>query len=83
MGLLMLMGDSGFNVRSELFGAGEQGAWYDPSDFSTMWQDSGKTTPVTAAGDPVGYISDKSGRGNHAFQTTSASRPTLARIPPI
>jgi len=81
MGLLMLMGDSGFNVRSELFGAGEQGAWYDPSDFSTMWQDSGKTTPVTAAGDPVGYISDKSGRGNHAFQTTSASRPTLARIP--
>lgn len=77
MGLLMLMGDSGFNVRSELFGAGEQGAWYDPSDFSTMWQDSGKTTPVTAAGDPVGYIADKSGRGNDAYQTTSGQRPTL------
>lgn len=77
MGLLMLMGDSGFNVRSELFGAGEVGAWYDPSDFSTMWQDSGKTTPVTAAGDPVGYIADKSGRGNDARQTTSGQRPTL------
>lgn len=77
MGLLMLMGDSGFNVRSELFGAGEQGAWYDPSDFSTMWQDSGKTTPVTAAGDPVGYIADKSGMGNDARQTTSGQRPTL------
>jgi hypothetical protein len=63
MGLLMLMGDSGFNVRSELFGAGEQGAWYDPSDFSTMWQDAAGDTPVTASGDPVGLILDKSRSG--------------------
>ena len=80
MGLLLLQGSAALNPR-ELFASGEQGLWLDPSDFSTMWQDSAKTTPVTAAGDPVGYISDKSGRGNHAFQTTSASRPTLARIP--
>jgi len=44
----------------DLFAAGEQGAWYDPSDFSTMFQDSAGTTPVTADGQPVGLILDKS-----------------------
>ena len=63
-------------VRS-LFAAGEQGAWYDPSDFSTMFQDSAGTTPVTAIEQPVGLILDKSGRGNHAFQPTTTSRPIL------
>ncbi len=43
-----------------LFALGEQGAWYDPSDFSTMFQDSTGTTPVTAVGQPVGLILDKS-----------------------
>jgi len=63
-------------IRS-LFSAGEQGILLDPSDFSTLFQDSAGTTPVTAVGQPVGKILDKSGRGNHASQTTSASRPTL------
>jgi hypothetical protein len=61
-----------------LFSAGEQGAWYDPSDFSTMFQDSAGTTPVTAVEQPVGLIRDKSGRGNHASQATSTSRPVLS-----
>lgn len=43
-----------------LFAAGEQGVWYDPSDFSTMFQDSAGTTPVTAVEQPVGLILDKS-----------------------
>jgi hypothetical protein len=60
-----------------LFAAGEQGAWYDPSDFATMFQDSAGTTPVTAVEQPVGLILDKSGRGNHAIQATAASRPVL------
>lgn len=64
-----------------LFSAGEQGAWYDPSDFSTMFQDSAGATPVTAAGQQVGLLLDKSGRGNHATQATSAQRPTLGRNP--
>jgi hypothetical protein len=61
-----------------LFSAGEQGAWYDPSDFTTMFQDSAGTTPVTAVEQPVGRILDKSGRGNTASQATSASRPVLS-----
>jgi len=43
-----------------LFSAGEVGAWYDPSDFSTMFQDSTGVTPVTAVEQPVGLILDKS-----------------------
>ena len=43
-----------------LFAASEVGVWYDPSDFSTMYQDSAGTTPVTAVGQPVGLILDKS-----------------------
>ena len=66
----------GFNPRS-LFASGEQGIWLDPSDFSTLFQDAAGTTPVTALGQPVGKILDKSGRGNHATQSTAASRPTL------
>jgi hypothetical protein len=60
-----------------LFASGAQGAWYDPSDFSTMFQDSAGTTPVTAVGQPVGKILDKSGRNNHATQPTAGSRPVL------
>lgn len=47
-------------VIKALFAAGEQGAWYDPSDFSTMFQDGAGTTPVTAVGQSVGLILDKS-----------------------
>lgn len=67
-------GAVGFSPLS-LFASGEQGVWYDPSDLSTMFQDSAGTTPVTADGQPVGKILDKSGRGNHASQATAAARP--------
>jgi hypothetical protein len=43
-----------------LFAQGEQGAWYDPSDFSTLYQDNFGTTPVTATGQTVGLMLDKS-----------------------
>jgi hypothetical protein len=61
-----------------LFFAGEQGVWYDPSDLSTLFQDAAGTTPVTAVEQPVGRMLDKSGRGNHATQSTAASRPVLS-----
>lgn len=56
------------------------GAWYDPSDLSTMFQDAAGTTPVTAAGQPVGLILDKSGNGYHASQATSTARPVLEDV---
>ena len=62
---------------AELFANGAQGVWYDPSDFSTLFQDSAGATPVTAVEQPVGLILDKSGRGNHASQATATRRPVL------
>ena len=70
------MKKAGFTPRS-LFSASEPGAWYDPSDMSTLFQDSAGTVPVTAVEQPVGLILDKSGRGNHATQATATSRPVL------
>jgi len=61
-----------------LFATGQQGAWYDPSDFSTLFQDSAGVTPVTAVEQPVGLMRDKSGRNNHASQITAASRPVVS-----
>lgn len=70
-------GMMGFSVPM-LFAAGEQGVWYDPSDLSTLFQDSAGTVPVTAVEQPVGKMLDKSGRGNHATQATSIKRPVLS-----
>lgn len=47
-------------IRNVLFAAGEQGVWYDPSDLTTLFQDSAGTQPVTAVEQPVGLMLDKS-----------------------
>lgn len=60
-----------------LFSAGEQGLWLDPSDLSTLFQDTAGTIPVTAAGQQIALMLDKSGRGNHFVQPTALARPTL------
>lgn len=59
-----------------LFSVGEQGAWFDPSDITTLFQDDAGTVPVTADGQTVGMMRDKSGNGHHALQATAGSRPT-------
>jgi hypothetical protein len=64
----------GFSPAS-LFSSGEAGAWYDPSDLSTLFEEDG-TTPASVDG-PVGKILDKSGNGNHLLQTTETKCPTL------
>ena len=65
----------------DLFANNEQGFFYDPNDLSTMFQDAAETVPVTAVGQPVGLIRDKSGRNNHAYQTRSPARPILQDAP--
>ena len=54
------IGGGGSFSPLSLFASGEQGAWYDPSDLSTMFQDTAGTTPVTATGQTVGLLLDKS-----------------------
>jgi hypothetical protein len=48
--------------------------WLDASDLTTLWQDSGRTTPVAANSDPVGAWDDKSGNARHFTQATSSKR---------
>lgn len=61
----------------DLFTGGAQGAWYDPSDYTTLFQDSAGATPVTAVEQSVRLMRDKSGNGNHATAPSDASRPVL------
>ena len=63
---------------ADLFASGEQGVWYDPSDLSTLFQDTDGTIPVTGVEQPVGLMLDKSGRGNHASQATTTARPVVS-----
>lgn len=60
---------------ADLFALGEDGGWYDPSDLSTLWQDTAATTPVTTSGQSVARIDDKSGNGHHLIQSVSGDRP--------
>lgn len=76
----LLSGTRTFSPAS-LFAASEPGVWYDPSDLTTMFQDTAGTTPVTTPGQTVARINDKSGRGNNATQATTASRPTYGIVP--
>lgn len=81
--MLLLRGSNAFGNSSAsaftpatLFASAEEGAWYDPSDLSTVWQDSAGTV-AGAVDSPVGKIDDKSGNANHAIQATAAARPIL------
>lgn len=64
-----------------LFRSGEPGVWLDPNDITTLFQDTAGTDPVTAPGQTVARINDKSGNGNNATQATAASRPAYGIMP--
>jgi hypothetical protein len=59
---------------STLFALAEPGVWFDPSDLTTLFQDPAGTTPVTAPGNTVGLMLDKSQSG---VGTNGASRRNL------
>ena len=63
-------------VPDQLFSSGEKGAWYDPSDLSTLWQDTSRTVPA-AVNSPVTMMDDKSGNGLHMIQESASVKPIL------
>lgn len=56
---------------ASLFGVGDFGAFYDFSDTSTLWQDTGATTPVTTTGQNIYRADDLSGNGNNLTATNA------------
>ena len=58
-----IIGSSSKNLTQiikSIFSVGGQGFAYDPNDLTTLFQDAAGTIPVTAAGQPVGLMLDKS-----------------------
>ena len=49
--------------------------WWDVSDTATLWQDTAGASAVTADGQSVARIDDKSGAGLHMTQATASRRP--------
>lgn len=70
-----------YSYIARLFAANEPGLWIDPSDLSTLFQDTAGTIPVTAPGQQVALALDKSGREGRVIQPTALARPTLGRHP--
>lgn len=68
-------------LQSLLFGQTEPGFTFEPWDITTLFQDRAGTTPVTAAGQSVGYRRDKSGRGNHEVAVSDAKRGIYGWMP--
>lgn len=64
-----------------LFSNNEVGFTYDLNDLTTLYQDAAGTIEVLLTGQPVAYVKDLSGNGNHAKQLDSGKRPLLSSIP--
>lgn len=85
-GINTLVGNSAFSPLS-VFSGGKVGALYDSKGWQNtssptgLWQDSGRTTPVTALGQPVGAIDDSSGNATHLLQATGNLRGTFSGTP--
>lgn len=58
--------------ESSLFANGENGAFFNFSELGSVFQDSGRTVPITAAGDPIVSVMDLSGNGFHLSATAGA-----------
>jgi hypothetical protein len=50
--------------------------WYDADTIATLWQDSGKTTQVSANNDPLGAWEGRGGYGPDLLQATTTNKPT-------
>jgi hypothetical protein len=77
---MMASADAAAFTPLDLFAGGENGFWYDLSDLSTLWQDIGATSPITADGQLIARIDDKSGHSFNATQSVSGSRPTFKDV---
>lgn len=62
-----------------LFSGGRLGGIWDATDTARLAQNSDGTGAVASAGDPIGWLEDLSGNGNHLVQGQAALKPALAQ----
>jgi len=62
--------------RIQALFSSSDGVWIEFGDASQLNELYDQSGDVPAIGDPVGYVADQSGNGNHANQAVSNSRPT-------
>lgn len=63
-----------------LFANGENGFLSMFGTLADMSQDNLGTTPVTASGQPVGRVLDKSPNSRHGIQATAGNKPTYTEL---
>jgi len=71
LGLWQRSGGTGFNPLTLL-----PALWLDAADSATLFQSNGGSAAI-ADGDPVGYLTDKSGNAKHLTQTSGTNKPLL------
>jgi hypothetical protein len=85
MGIKLICTGAGWKIRGrmsvlihpcEMFLASyTKGGIYVPSDYSTLWQNTAGTTPVTTTGQSAKLVQDVSGLGHDFSQGTAGSEP--------
>lgn len=50
-------------------------AWYDLADPTSLYTDTSRTTRVSADGNAIASVADKSGQANHLTQSVAGQRP--------
>lgn len=63
------------SLTDQLLASGAVFQMIDPLDTDTIFQDNGTSTPVTADGQVLGRILDKSGNGYHHGQSSATLKP--------
>jgi hypothetical protein len=75
---MVLMGGNGAAAAFSPLSISGLVGWWDLSDLSTLWKDTARSIPVTANGDVIKGITDKSPGGHHLSQATNG--PTYVDV---
>lgn len=73
--ILAASGGPSLTAQVQALFASRNGGMWDFGDLSTLFQDTAGATPVTAAGQSIARVNDKSGNSANCTQATGISQP--------